>query len=202
MKYYNLLLLIILSLSNQQVHIPKIQVYIESLCPDCVDFIGNSFKRFMEEVKKPNLAEIEFIPFGNGQEHYNEETKKYEFSCQHGENECYGNLIETCAIQMQGRIQSYNTILCIESNIAKYGADFDKTLEFCLSDKPDDLSLVKQCVTSDIGNEYQHQMVQKTQKHDYVPWVMVDGVHDEKKEGKILASLVDYLCGDDKTKCY
>ena len=123
--------------------VPKIQVYIESLCPDCVNFITNSFKDFYEKVKRPNLADIEFIPYGNAKEVYNSTTKKYDFTCQHGENECYGNLIETCAIQILGKIQSYTTILCIESNIAKYQKDFDKTLEFCLSNDQTSLQQVK-----------------------------------------------------------
>ena len=113
--------------------VPKIQVYTESLCPDCVNFITKSFKDFYEKVKKPNLLDIEFIPFGNAKEVYNISTKKYDFTCQHGENECYGNLVETCVIQILGRVKSYSAIICIESNFAKYDKNFDKTLEYCLS---------------------------------------------------------------------
>ena len=197
------ILLIFISFSTQQKHIPKIQVYIESLCPDCIDFILNSFKQFYEKVKKPNVAQIEFIPFGNAKEQYNTDTKKWEFSCQHEENECYGNLIETCAIQLMGRANSYAALICIESNVKKFDKDFDKIMEYCFSD---DMTLYKQiqeCVSSDIGNVYQHQMAQKTDvNHHWVPWVVVDGVHDEDIEEKIIESLVDYLCGDDKKKCY
>ena len=182
--------------------IPKIQVYIESLCPDCVEFITTSFKDFYEKVEKPNLAEIEFIPFGNAKEKYNTSTQQYDFECQHGENECYGNLMETCAIQIQGRVKSYETILCIETNIAKYQKNFDKTLEFCLSEDVNTLEEIQGCMKSDIGNLYEHQMAQKTLNHSWVPWVVVDGYHDEKIENEIIASLINYLCGDDKTKCY
>ena len=183
--------------------VPKIQVYIESLCPDCVNFITKSFKSFYENVKNPNLEEIEFIPYGNAQEVYNENTGRYDFTCQHKENECYGNIIETCAIQIKGRVKSYGTILCIESNIASYKLDFDNTLEYCLKEEEDTLQEIKDCVSSDKGNYYEHQMVQKTDiDHKYVPWVVVNGVHDVDAENKIIESLVDYLCGDDKTKCY
>ena len=62
---------------------------------------------------------------------------------------------------------------------------------------------VKGCVKSDIGNMYEHQMAQKTSpEHKWVPWVVVDGYHDEKIESEIIESLINYLCGDDKTKCY
>ena len=54
-----------------------------------------------------------------------------------------------------------------------------------------------------MGNYYQHQMAQKTDiNHKWVPWIVVNGVHDEKVENDIIASLIDYLCGDDRTKCY
>ena len=103
-----------------------------------------------------------------------------------------------------GRVKSYGTILCIESNIQKFGLDFDTTLEYCLTNEGSTiLKEIKDCVNSDMGNYYEHQMAQKTSsEHKYVPWVVVNGVHDVDAENQIIESLVDYLCGDDKTKCY
>ena len=195
-------ILSLISFSSEQKHVPKIQVYIESLCPDCYNFIVGSFKDFYEKVKRPNLAQIEFIPYGNAKEEYNTQTKKWEFTCQHGEPECYGNLIETCAIQKMGRVNSYSAILCLESNIEEYDFDFDKTLEFCFKEDQTTLDEIKACVSSDMGNLYEHQMAQKTESHFWVPWVVVDGVHDIDVENQILESLIDYVCGDDKSKCY
>ena len=197
-----LFILCLISFSSEQKHVPKIQVYIESLCPDCYNFIVGSFKDFYEKVKRPNLAQIEFIPYGNAKEEYNTQTKKWEFTCQHGEPECYGNLIETCAIQKMGRVNSYSAILCLESNIEEYDFDFDKTLEFCFKEDQTTLNEIKTCVSSDMGNLYEHQMAQKTESHFWVPWVVVDGVHDIDAENQILESLIDYVCGDDKSKCY
>ena len=203
MKFTIILILSLISISFQQKYIPKIQIYIESLCPDCYFFITKSFKSFYENVKNPNLAEIEFIPYGNAQEVYNSQNKLWEFTCQHGEPECYGNLIETCAIQTLGKIKSYETIICLESNFEEYDFDFDKTLEYCMINDQTNLGLIKECVSSDIGNYYQHQMALKTdKKHLWVPWVVVDGVHDIEAENQIIESLTDYLCGDDKSKCY
>ena len=201
-SFFSLLLLTIISLSQEQKYVPKITIYVESLCPFCLQLITTVYKEFRDTVTKPNLAEVEFITFGNAKEVYNTETKKYEFTCQHGENECYGNLVETCAIQTLGKVQGYDTLICIESNIVSFGINFDKALEFCLQNDQENLELVKECVTSDLGNLYQHEMAQKTGNHSWVPWVMVDGVHDLDAEDKIFESLIDYLCGDDITKCY
>ena len=199
---FSLLFILFLTLSSCQKHVPKIQVYIESLCPDCMYFINRSFKNFIEKVSKPNLADIEFIPYGNAKEKYNETTKKWDFECQHGENECYGNIIETCIIQNLGRINSYQKILCIESNIEKYNLNFDVALNDCFDGDPNEIQQIHDCVGSEMGNIYLHQMAQKTGDHLYVPWVLVDGVHDVSAENQIIESLIDYLCGDDKTKCY
>ena len=45
-------------------------------------------------------------------------------------------------------------------------------------------------------------MAQKTGEHKGVPWILVDGVYDEETNDKIWNSLIDYLCEDDKSKCY
>ena len=101
-----------------------------------------------------------------------------------------------------GKVNSYGTIICIESNIEEFEFDFDKTLEFCLAKDQSSLEDIKKCVKSDMGNIYQHQMAQKTGDHSYVPWVTVDGIHDIEAENQIIESLIDYLCGNDKRKCY
>ena len=196
------ILLSIISLSSCQNHVPKIQIYIESLCPDCKYLINRSLKDFYEQVKKPNLADVELVPYGNAKEKFNETTGKWDFTCQHHENECYGNLIETCLIQNLGRVDANKKIICIESEIDNFEDDFDKTLEYCLDNDADQIKEINDCVNSDMGNVYQHQMAQKTLDHDYVPWVLVDGVHDTIAEETIIESLIDYVCGDDKSKCY
>ena len=203
-NFFSLLFILfsIITLSSCQKHVPKIQVYIESLCPDCMYFINRSFKDFIEKVNKPNLADVEFIPYGNAKETYNETTKRWDFECQHKENECYGNLIETCIIQNLGRINSYQKIVCIESNIEKYDLNFDLALNDCFDGDPNEIQQIRYCVESELGNIYEHQMAQKTGEHLYVPWITVDGVHDVDAENQIIESLIDYVCGDDKTKCY
>ena len=53
-----------------------------------------------------------------------------------------------------------------------------------------------------MGNYYEHQMAQKTETHSWVPWIVVNGIHDEEVENQIIDSLIDYVCGDDRSKCY
>ena len=201
-KTFFLFLYFILSFIHSQKAIPKITIYMESLCPYCIEFITTSVKEFYTKVTKPNLAYIEIIPYGNAKETYDLTTKKYSFTCQHGDNECYGNLISTCSLNVLGRIKGQLNIICLLENIYDFNRNFDTTLEHCLSSEPDLLQEIKDCVSSDMGNIYQHQMAQKTGDHLGVPWILVDGVYDEDTNDKIWTSLIDYLCGDDKSKCY
>ena len=174
----------------------------ESLCPYCIELITTSIKEFYTKVTKPNLAYIKLMPYGNAKETYDSSTNKYLFTCQHGDNECYGNLISTCSLNVLGRIEGQLNIICLLENIYSFNRDFDLTLDYCLSSKPQILQEIKDCVQSDKGNIYQHQMAQKTGNHLGVPWILVDGVFDDDINDKIWDSLIEYLCGDDKSKCY
>ena len=185
-----------------QKKIPTITIYMESLCPYCIEFITSSIKEFYEKVTKPNIANIEIIPYGNTIEEYDSDTQKYTFTCQHGENECYGNLIMSCSLNILGRIKGQLNLICLLENIYAFNRNFDSTLEHCLNSEPSILKEIKDCVNSDISNIYQHQMAEKTGDHLGVPWILVDGEYDEDTNDKIWTSLVDYLCGDDKTKCF
>ncbi len=161
--------------AQTQKTIPKITIYMESLCPYCIELITTSIKEFYTKVTKPNLAYIELIPYGNAKETYDSSTNKYLFTCQHGDNECYGNLISTCSLNVLGRIEGQLNIICLLENKYSFNRNFDLTLDYCLSSKPQILQEIKDCVQSDKGNIYQHQMAQKTGDHLGVPWILVDG---------------------------
>ena len=82
---------------------------------------------------------------------------------------------------------------CIENNIASFGKDFDKTLEYCLENDKDTLLNVKECMGSRFGNLFQHIMADRTPKHNYVPWITVNGEHNVTYENEILSSLINFI---------
>src|SRR5689334_361194 len=75
--------------------VPKVDVYMESLCPDSIHFIETSFKPFFSNPSKHELADVTIYTSGNSHDTW--DGSKWVFTCQHGDNECYGNTIETCA---------------------------------------------------------------------------------------------------------
>lgn len=58
---------------------------------------------------------LRLIPFGNAKE--SQKDGKWVFECQHGAEECYGNLLEACIIHVNNyQVDKYlPAIHCIES---------------------------------------------------------------------------------------
>lgn len=191
MKYIIFTIFILISIfTYSNCELPVIDVYIESLCPDCMNFIGGSFKNFHLYEDKDSLAVVNFIPFGNANEKWNGE--KWEFTCQHGENECLGNTLENCALNRLDRNGGHDFLICVEDNIRGFGKDFNQTLTHCVGE--DSKLELYNCAFSEEGNQLQHQAAQKTPQHNYVPWVHFNGKHDVEIENRILTNMLDFLC--------
>jgi len=75
----------------------KVDLYSESLCPDCLAFITKSLKTAVNTKDFWKICEFNFYPYGNGKRVQN--GSSWAFTCQHGVKECQGNLIEACAIR-------------------------------------------------------------------------------------------------------
>ncbi|XP_054278013.1 GILT-like protein 1 [Macrosteles quadrilineatus] len=71
-----------------------VTVFYECLCPDSKSFILNHLLPSFE--KAHNLLELELIPYGKAETHSTGDG--YEFECQHGPAECYGNKLHSCII--------------------------------------------------------------------------------------------------------
>jgi len=71
-----------------------VEVYYESLCPDSKAFIANQLWPTYQLV--PEILTVVFVPFGFS--NYTPNGDTYDFTCQHGPDECYGNKIHACAL--------------------------------------------------------------------------------------------------------
>jgi len=181
----------------------KVDLYVESLCPDCMDFLTSSFDNFLNQPDHADLADVTIYPYGNA--HETEQAGTYTFTCQHGPNECYGNSYYECAnvllTKKYGNTENAKKfIVCMEANVVKHGKNFDFAAYHCLQDIPQDLSLLQLCVQdSKVSNPLMHLVAQKTDslvpKHTYVPWIVVDDKHDVDVENKIIADMYGYLKG-------
>lgn len=171
----------------------KIDVYLESLCPDCGEFIRNSFAEYLSNPDYKSLAEVEFYPYGNAHETlFND---RYIFRCQHGSKECYGNTVQVCALNKMDYETGLKFMVCIENDLENNHKNIDKALSSCVSDEKL-MKAILECAEGTEGNLLQHNVALATHPdHTYVPWVVFNGIHDQEIEDKILNNMTGFLCG-------
>jgi len=141
-------ILLILSCASAKV---KIDIYFESQCPDCQGMIKNSIEPSMYKDGFFDMVDLNYYPYGNAQTTtYNNGT--HYVRCQHGVNECLGNVYENCVLaHTSDKIQRVLAIGCME----KYnmgGWTWADTVTECAKYMPTiDVNAVNTCATTTEG---------------------------------------------------
>uniref|UniRef100_A0A3P8TDQ8 Gamma-interferon-inducible lysosomal thiol reductase n=1 Tax=Amphiprion percula TaxID=161767 RepID=A0A3P8TDQ8_AMPPE len=167
----------------------QVGLYYESLCPGCRLFLTEML--FPTWLLLKDIMSVTLVPYGNAQEKLI--GQKYVFECQHGEEECLGNMIETCLLNMTE--MAFPIISCMESS-----TDVIKSAQSCAQIYSPQLrwDSVMSCVKGDVGNKLMHQNALKTEAlnppHEYVPWVTINGVHTDDLQQKAMNSLFSLVC--------
>lgn len=93
-----------------------VNVYYEALCPDSQAFITQQVYPVM---KGPlgKFIDLKLIPYGKS--NYTTIGSDVQFTCHHGPNECYGNKVQSCAIE-HIQVNSYQNEYTRESLILEY----------------------------------------------------------------------------------
>lgn len=171
----------------------QITVLTESLCPNCREFITNSYARAIQAEGIELLANITIVPFGN-----TKEVKKddhFEYTCQHGEKECQGNMLQSCLFAHVDKKRAERMLVCVDSKITAVDGDWLKAFNDCGDELKIDLKKTLYCAHSKEGNALMHRTALKSDpSHQYVPWIIVNGKHDVGVESKIIEDLVGYAC--------
>ncbi len=176
-------------------HRPKINIVEESLCPFCISYSASILRELLNIPNFQNLVNLNFYYFGNSSARYNKEKRRYDFKCQRGPNECYGNGLLTCAKKIFHKENAFIYTLCIFENINTFGQDFDKTNEYCMKENPDELKELNSCVKSKRGNKWMYQDLIFSRDNTYVPYVLFDNVNDRKEQKEFKENPIEYLCG-------
>ncbi|XP_033837717.1 gamma-interferon-inducible lysosomal thiol reductase-like [Periophthalmus magnuspinnatus] len=170
----------------------KVEVYHESLCPDCRGFITQML--YPSSVLLRDIMDLTVVPYGNAQESF--DGQKYVFTCQHGEQECLGNMIQSCLLNMT-RSNALIIIFCMEA-----ATDVIKAAKSCVELYAPQIlwDKVMGCVNGDLGNQIMHQNALKTKAlkppHTFVPWITVNGVHTDDLQDKAMSSLISLVCNE------
>ncbi|XP_002126795.2 gamma-interferon-inducible lysosomal thiol reductase-like [Ciona intestinalis] len=172
----------------------KIELYFESLCPGCRQFITTQLYPTWMSLKESGIMTASMVPYGNAKE-VQLSSGMWNYTCQHGAEECVGNLIENCIIHYsEDKFDTYFPILyCMED-----ASDPIKAAEMCVKKSDLDWDQIHTCSKGEQGNHLMHKSAMKTEAldpaHKYVPWIVANGKHTEGMQQEAQGNLMKFVC--------
>ncbi|XP_059197340.1 gamma-interferon-inducible lysosomal thiol reductase-like [Centropristis striata] len=167
----------------------SVTLYYESLCPACRSFITQQL--FPTWTMLQDIMAVTLVPYGNAKEIPSGNSP---FTCQHGEAECRGNMMEACIIHLTGH-SAFHIINCMEAS-----ADVLSAAQPCLQlfSPSVSWSRVDSCLNGALGHQLIHANAAKTRAlgpaHTHVPWVTFNGEYTEENEDRAMSSLFTLVC--------
>lgn len=182
----------------------KVALYMESLCPGCHQFIKHQlYPVFM---KYSNYIQLDLIPFGNAR-HTKNSDGTWEFKCQHGEPECFGNLYLACATHLLQASRPKHLIRYYNCMASASSFSIEKDVKQCAPVAGVNFRKLQTCVKSK-GPEILAQFGDRTdalEGRKFVPTIVIDDEFNIDDQGEIDDDLLGYLCqrfkGKKPTEC-
>jgi len=148
----------------------RVGIYVESLCPGCQDWITGAMATAMKATGLMDITDIHFVPFGNAKE-----NADGTFTCQHGPNECKGNMIEACAIELYPlQARHWPFLVCLENGTPHN--DGPK----CATSTQLNWDNINGCYNNKtLSYNLMHKWALETKNlsppHQYTPWITLNG---------------------------
>ncbi|KAH9366261.1 hypothetical protein HPB48_008319 [Haemaphysalis longicornis] len=181
----------------------RIQLYYESLCPYSIAFITEQL--WPTFVRVGYLMDVQLVPnmVGDGSAnlverfalgHRREEEPGYHYSCQHGPEECFGNVVQSCAAHIfNDTILSLAFVTCM--SLAQRPQEAG---EECARGIARNWNAIQRCAHGGTGLRLQDQMSERTWNldppHHYVPWIVVNGEHTDDIQAMAQTDLLRVVC--------
>lgn len=182
------------SLSSPTDFPPSIKVYAESLCPDTINFIVNSFGGFREFKDRSKLLKsIDFIIFGNASEDPESTEGNRKFKCQHGDKECYGNKLQNCSNKYLPSDLYEEYLICFSRSVKLVGRD-KADLNIITAECSEASKEIIECANSSEGDELLHNAGLNTGSHNYVPYIIVNDKYNINYQKEAESNLLKFLC--------
>lgn len=166
-------------------------LYYEAECPDCHYFFLNQLVHAYNKIGF--IFNLGLVPYGNAEEY--KKGNKWIFKCQHGADECWGNIIQTCSLFLYPKMSdSFPFILCMTSS----NDSSVHSAPNCAKEAGLNYVNLVNCAKSSKGNALEHMMALKTDAlvppHQFVPWVTLNGEHTDDIENQAENNLIKLIC--------
>ncbi|GAB6022282.1 hypothetical protein CHUAL_006408 [Chamberlinius hualienensis] len=170
----------------------KVEVYYESKCPDSRAFISAQLWPTYQII--PELFTVTWVPFGKANFTSNSTSSSYDFVCQHGPEECYGNEIHSCAVTYYPdnainvnfigcSMSAQNPVTACQGCAMQYGLEWD---------------LLYDCANAAQGSDLLHDNGLLTQSLQppltYVPWIVINDVYSDANEQQAQTDFKSLIC--------
>ncbi|XP_003707478.2 gamma-interferon-inducible lysosomal thiol reductase 1 [Megachile rotundata] len=184
-------------LSNNVVNVG---VYYESLCPDSIRFIKNGLVPTYNALGS-NL-DVTLVPYGKASHKLN--AGEWQFNCQHGPEECQGNMAQACglhAIQNKEpaeKVQQLSVALvgCVMSS--RHPASSVPQCAESVGLNEQAKTSIEQCLNSPLSKELLAANGDKTDalnpRLSFVPTITINGVTSQEIQNKALSNFQKLIC--------
>merc|ERR1712123_514841 len=179
----------------------KITVYYESLCSDSVRFVTEQLNK--NWMKFGDELTISYKPFGKA--NFTENDQSWDFTCQHGPNECWGNKVQACALNSVSNAEEIVPLInCLMLSTISLGPE--AALVNCvlglnvinpprITPTPEELL---ECSKGDEGSSLLHDLGVETHALQppltFVPWILFNDEFVEMDWQLALTDLEKVLC--------
>ncbi|CAH1108979.1 unnamed protein product [Psylliodes chrysocephalus] len=175
----------------------KVSVFYESLCPASQEFIQTQFYPVYQKLG-PEALTVKLFPYSQVK------VKKSELNikCQHGEEECFANKIQACALGLNDSNEnSINFVGCIMSTDEPQKKSFNKK---CARKNKVSWTDIKACINSDQGDTFIYEIYNTTKaltpKLNWVPHIRFNDVFNRTAEQAARENLLHTVCEKYETK--
>ena len=76
----------------------QLTAFIETCCYDCENWVKGPLRDAFYTQGWLQMSNLTLEPYGKCNQTYDAATSEYDFSCQHGQYECMGNMVMACAV--------------------------------------------------------------------------------------------------------
>ncbi|XP_060809202.1 GILT-like protein 1 isoform X2 [Amyelois transitella] len=171
----------------------KIAVYYESLCPDSKKFITTQLAPVWRDFK--GAVKVKLVPYGKST--HDKVNGKWQFTCHHGPEECYGNKVQSCILKDKSLAdtEKMELVICLMGQSSP-----DKALDTCLAQlkKESEANKLKNCAGGDQGDNLLASYGDKTdavfRPLSFVPTVIINEKFDQAVQDEAFKDLKSVVC--------